>query len=319
MTDDEEFFLDFTRPSAALEGGQELEETWLSRPMRAGVPADQYPPSRFDDFIFVGMSAFVDPEGSSGYADPTLDTVSFVLSADGVVLAESDQTFIDAEVPPERTSYELVLDVQRELPEWWQTSTATHTVWQFESEHVDGEEQLELLQVDYDVELSPTNQTTTWPFMISFRPYNLSERGPGAGDVAPSEITDFTAEWSIDDGSTWSDVRELSEQEDGWWVGGIGVPPACGEDCYVSLRVSATDDGGASMEQMITRAFRAVYVEPTPTPTEPTTPEPTGTTTLPGTGAGSAASLALVGALSLLAGGLLVAIAASRLRRANGA
>jgi hypothetical protein len=304
----DEFFVEFTRPEVRLRGGEKIEETWLSRPVRPGVTTDFHPPTRFGDVIQVGMAPYVDPAGSTGFNDPAFDTISFVLSADGEVLAESDQTFLDAEVPPELTSYELVLEVERDLPEWWQTSTATRSVWRFDSEHASEDEPLDLLQVDYAVELDPTNHTTTWPFEISFRPYNLADRATSAGNSTPSDITDLTAEWSTDEGTTWNDVQDLFEQDDGWWEGGIGVPRGCDDDCFVSLRISATDDGGAAMEQMITRAFRATYIEPTSTPTSP---EPT----LPPTGFGAANTVVVIAVLALLLGGLLVAVAAARLRR----
>ena len=81
---------------------------------------------------------------------------------------------------------------------------------------------------------------------------------------------------------------------------------SCVEACFVTLRVAAEDTDGATLDQTINRAFRAV---------EGGTPTPTTTTTLPPTGAtGGSSWLAGLGLGALLIGGLAVAFSARRLR-----
>ena len=150
---------------------------------------------------------FVDPDYAFGWADPgvdepTVDTVTSELRADGEVVYTGTEMFGEPiPVGPDPATYELTLDVVRDA-DWWLTSTETSTTWTFESEHEEEQELVDFLQVDYDVELDPYNHTDA-PVEIRFRPFNLA-----SGDE--QTITDFTAQWSVDDGATWDDVTRAA-------------------------------------------------------------------------------------------------------------
>lgn len=320
-------WITFDRPAIAPVGGTSIDEDWITRPIRPGVPdgLKNGPPSRSGDELAMTVLTFADPDWAFGWADPgidqpTIDTVSWELHADGELVQSGKELFGEPfAVDPEATSYELSLDLVRDA-DWWLTSTETSTTWTFDSARSEEQVLLDFLQVDYDVELDPYNSTDA-PLLIGFRPYNLA---------TPDDQTvgEFTAEWSVDDGETWDDVNELLES-DGWWTGGIGGF-VCEGECTlpISLRVTATDDSGATIEQTIMRAFMATFVENSATPTEtPTTTEPTSeppttgeptststsTTTLPGTGGGSAAAFARLGGLAVLAGVVALIVARRRL------
>ena len=241
-------WIGFERLEATYAPGDEIHEHWLGRPVRPGLPIVDsggvpYGPARYGDFLEIVLATFLDPESSYGWADPgfeqpSVDTVSYTLRADGELVSEGTELFLFEEVSPEPATYELVLETERDTP-YWLTSTETRTMWQFESEHASGElsEPLDVLQVDYAVELDPYNHHEPGPVEIGFRPYNLAVDG--------ESISGLTAQWSVNDGRSWHDVTELLAGDDGWWTGGIGLTRACDEACYVTLRVVATGDGGS--------------------------------------------------------------------------
>jgi LPXTG-motif cell wall-anchored protein len=322
------------RVAVAPEGGTTVDESWITRPVRPAVPEGLKggAPSRVGDEMFIAVMTFVDPGFAFGRADPgvnqpSIDTVTSELKEDGEVVYTGTELFgSPIAVGSDPATYELTLDVARDA-DWWLTSTKNHTTWTFDSEHVDRSAPLDVLQIDYDVTLDPYN-TGDAPLDVAFRPYNLAT--PDG-----STIADLTAEWSVDDGDTWSDVADLSV-EDGWWHGTI-KGNVCNNSCTlpVTLRVMATDATGATIEQTIERAFNASFVAEPPTSTPPTstpptstpptstpptttdTATPTTTGTLPGTGASGISPLTALGTIALLTGAAVVVVARRRLRSEN--
>ena len=213
-------WITFDRPAITPVGGTSVDEDWITRPIRPGVPdgLKNGPPSRSGDELAMTVLTFADPEWAFGWADPgidqpTIDTVSWELRADDELVQSGEELFGEPfAVDPEAASYELSLDLVRDA-DWWLTSSETSTTWTFDSAHSDEPVLLDFLQIDYDVELNAYNHADA-PVEISFRPYNLA---------TPDDqtIVAFDAEWSPDDGKTWRNVVELLE-DDGWWTGGIG-------------------------------------------------------------------------------------------------
>ena len=221
---------------------------------------------------------------------------------------------VEVDVPPEQTAYELTLDSARDAP-WWLSSTQTSTTWRFTSEtsaDPDGTP-LPLLELDYGIDVGLRNEATS-PTTVQF-----AVDGP-----AGTEVIGLDAWWSTDDGATWDEI-DVVDLGDGTFEGIVAVP----DTSAVSLRVTAEDAGGNTIEQEVTRAYTGVSTEPTSTPTT-TSPTPTTTgppttdpgsptvgptTTLPGTGAGNVGWIAGIAIAVIIVGALVVVIARRRLSR----
>ena len=312
-------FVELQELQTTYENGSRLEQRWYASPVRPGFVPALYPPTRYEDTLSLTAFSFVDADGHFGFADPgyeepSIDDVSYTLRADGEVVSAGDELrFLNLDVAPEATAYELRLDTARDAV-WWLSSIATSTTWRFSSAtstDPDGTP-LPLLEVGYGIDVGLRNAA------ISPTPVRFDVGGSGA------EIAALDAWWSIDDGATWSDL-EVEDLGGGSYEGEVAVP----DTSAVSLRVAAEDADGNAIEQEVIRAYTGVFSEPTPTPTEtspspsptPTDPTPTGTgsptvgptTTLPGTGGGNAGWLAGIGIGVIVLGALVVVLARRRL------
>lgn len=142
--------------------------------------------------------------------------------------------------------YRLDLQVRRTSDSQWTYSTRTDTSWRFRSSRPDaGETHLPLLQVDYDAPVGRNNRAAADGGELLG--LSVGYAGRPRADVAVRSV----AAWaSYDDGATW---RRLDLRRDGdtWWNALPGQP----RDGYVSLRVSATDHDGNSVEQTVLRAY----------------------------------------------------------------
>lgn len=294
------------------EAGTVSREEWFAQPVRPGARDGMPPVGRFGDSMIFEVYPFVDPGHHFGYTDPgieepSIDRGKYKLSTGGEVISSGTDLggiFVKG-VPPERAEYMFELSVKRSA-DWWVMSPETTTDWTFWSEFSDGEAYPTMLQVDYGVDVDLLNQVPAGPVPVTFDAYV-----PGFDVPAPpADLESFQAWSSLDDGATWSELA-LGETGPGAYQSEVDAS-TCVEVCLVTLRVAAEDTEGATIDQTITRAFRAV-AGATPPPTTGT-PTPTVTTTLPGTGAGDAPWLATLGLGALLAGGLVVAISARRLR-----
>jgi len=303
------------------EDGSVTERDWFAQPVRPGGRDGMPPVSRFEDFILFEVYPFIDPGHHFGFVDPgvedpSIDELRYQLAVDGDVIAEGEDLgglFVEG-VPSDRAEYALSLTVARSA-KWWQMSPETSTDWSFWSSGDGGESYPTMLQVDYGVGVDLLNQVPAGPVPMTFDAYV-----PGFDVPAPpADLESFQAWSSLDDGATWIAV-DLDAAGTGSYAGEVDAS-SCAGSCFVTLRVAAEDTAGATIDQTVTRAFRAVAAgTPPPTttappPTDPGSPTPTATTTLPGTGGGNAGWLAGLGLAALVVGGLVVALATRRLRQ----
>ena len=306
-------FVELQEPLRTYENGAREDQRWYASPVRPAFLADVTPPLRYDDTFSLTAFSFVDSDRHFGFADPglegpSIDTISYTLSADGEMISEGGELRrIEVAVPPGAADYELTLDTAREAV-WWLSSTTTSTTWRFTSDtssDPDGTP-LPLLQVDYGIETGLRNQADS-PTTVRF--------DVTSGTTAP--VASLEAWWSVDDGATWT-ALETTDLGGGSYEGEVTVAGTS----PVSLRVAAQDADGNSIEQDVTRAYTGVFTEPTSTPTT-TSPDPTATetetptvaptTTLPGTGAGNVGLLVGVGIGVILIGAIAVVLARRRL------
>ena len=310
-------YVELQEPLHTVANGSRETQRWYASPVRPAFLPDVTPPLRYDDTLSLTAFSFVDSDRHFGFADPgseapSIDTVTYTLSADGEVISEGGELRrAEVAVAPEPTDYELTLDTARDAT-WWLSSTGTSTTWQFASATSDDPEgtALPLLRVDYGIATGLRNQADS-PTTVRF----------DVSSPAPAEVAGLDAWWSVDDGATWT-ALETEELGDGSYEGEVAVPGTSA----VSLRVAARDVDGNAIEQDVLRAYTGVSTEPTSTPTT-TSPDPTPTgsgsatptvgptTTLPGTGAGNAGWLVGAGVGVILLGAIAIVLARRRLGR----
>jgi hypothetical protein len=198
--------------------------------------------SRTDNRIDAKLSVFSPGPGAapleawirSGYG-----TLS--LSRDGQDLGTSyDVRNGQWQVPSADGEYRLSLDAER-----WVTQTAlstqVRTTWGFRSAQGNSAA-LPLLQVGYRVPLDIRNSAPAGiPLPVGLSATRQAESGK-------AELRDLKAWVSYDDGATWTQAKT--------GPGGLAVIPRGGKPGgFASLRVTATDTRGNSVDQTVIRAY----------------------------------------------------------------
>ncbi|MGN9914464.1 hypothetical protein ACTMTJ_43725 [Phytohabitans sp. LJ34] len=225
-------------------------------PLGPGVAAPREVPGassaafRQGDTLYVQVPMYTDAGlgrdgGTAGPAgDYPATTGETVLSTvAGKPLGTSDRTgFGQFTVSPESTRYVLTTSSTRNAS-WTNLSTSQRTSWSFTSRAAGGVTDLPLLAVRYDIELDDLNRAPAG--LTGFTVY--AERNGTTGRV---RLASLTVDASFDDGATWRPVRlvRLGDR----WVATLRHPPGPG---YVSLRASATDGAGDTVEQSTIRAY----------------------------------------------------------------
>ena len=275
------------------------ELTWFAAPVRPG--SDRALVFLYYERLWFGVNSFMDPDYNSQALwyglTPGLDTVWYEVRANGEVIATGDDDLRhDIFVPGGESQVDVRLEVDRDAP-WWLSAPSTSTHWRFTINADIGGELVfpTMLQVDYGVETDLLNHAAT-PTEVDFHAFLPSSEGDTAS------IVSFEAWSSFDDGATW-DVINLDDLGSGSFNGVVPDDRSCVDPCRVSLRVLAEDADGSTLEQTIIDAFERDG-GPAPSPT------------LPPTGATDASRLMGVGTFALLAGALLIGLAARRVRRA---
>ncbi|MEW2489092.1 S8 family serine peptidase [Streptomyces sp. NPDC048411] len=145
---------------------------------------------------------------------------------------------------PDPLPYRLVSDNARDL---WPApySTRTRTEWGFTSGAVAAGEQaqLPLIQLDYGVDTDAAGRASRRSG-LTLTPSQLS-RSAGTGAIREAGL-----EMSYDDGATWHKA-DLRRSGSGWHTR-LDAPRTAR---FVTLRATARDTRGNSVEQSITRAF----------------------------------------------------------------
>ncbi|WP_157434038.1 MULTISPECIES: S8 family peptidase [Actinoalloteichus] len=220
--------------------------TWNSAPLGVGVGTETVPAGqRFGDEILVNPGVF----------DPSGDPVSYFSMAEtsivGTTTLSHGSEVIGTQpgignalfaVPSGDEVFTLDVTGTRALP-WSVYGTEIDASWTFASGTVDGElpEGLPLLGVGFSGEVDELGQA---PAGVEY-PLELTVNG-----VADDQLTELSLEVSYDDGATWTAV-EVTSTEDG--ATALLTHPA--EDGFVSLRASAADAAGNTVEQTMLRSY----------------------------------------------------------------
>jgi hypothetical protein len=250
----EEPFACFTEPSATYGGGTERSRVWASQPMHAS-PLSAYR-DRFTLTLWV--DPIVDGLGhASSFAGGLGETTT--VYEDGAQVAQESSGFVTVFAPDEQRRYRVEHEVAPAPASWIRLATRVRTAWEFDSgpersavpllDDTSGYEQIPpVMSIDYHlpgIDLlgrAPFPSATNGPFPIAF----TVSHPPGAD---PAAVTSASLEVSYDDGATWRGVPVTGED------GSYEAAAQHEEAGFVSLRVRAADEHGATVEQTITRAY----------------------------------------------------------------
>ncbi|WP_245687116.1 S8 family peptidase [Streptacidiphilus griseoplanus] len=175
--------------------------------------------------------------GSSGTQSTAL------YQGDNELLSGFPFTWVGAgNLAPEKLPYRLVVDTSDTNPVG-PYSTATHTEWRFTSGAVTTEQQIPLVQLDYDVDVDSEGRAGRKTDLV-IKPSVLG------GSSSADDVSAVTLEVSYDDGATWQ-KQEVKEKK-GAWRATLTAPSGAQN---VSLRVNTEQHDGNGVTQTIVRAF----------------------------------------------------------------
>jgi subtilisin family serine protease len=198
-------------------------ETWAAPVVRPATPAG-YTNKRTGDVLNLRVADFVDP-GNRHFTIDEADRAKAQLYRNGTLISETPDAWQDITIPPGAATYRLALTTSRGGTEW-QYATSTRTEWTFRSARPGA---LPIQPVNYAAPVTLNGTATTGPHL-------LGVSVPGARSL--------TVSLSSDDGATWKAAFPLG--------GKFLVPAGKGT---VSLRVTATDRYGNTVDQTVIRAY----------------------------------------------------------------
>ena len=280
---DEQDFFGFTQDTVhAYQAGQDVTNDWASQPMPPGLEqeptvGEACPVCRSGDTLSLQLMPFVDAGGHYQLPDPTVNS-QMSLYQDGTLVGQVPSTFAQFPMSPNPASYQLVLDQSRQAP-WWPTTTRTNTTWTWNSR----ERPPDQLPPGWTCPQSGGGGRLSSATMgCSFEPLLFLNYQTGAGidDVVPAgtqatidvsvghqegavatAITGVTAQVSFDDGSTWTSVTPV-QTGTGHYQLTYQQPALAQTSGFASLRITATDAAGSSIDQTVTRAYPLAVLPP---------------------------------------------------------
>jgi len=209
-------------------------------------------PNRQGNTMYLGFPEWTDSAGHEA-SDLYLEEFDGKLFQDGQLVMEADQfPFLWGDFPADDHHYQLVYNTAR-TNGFWQQATAGRTAWRFQSHRTTSMRVLPLMVVGYSMKLSATNVAPAGGYSFGVR------FGMPAGVVA-SPTTKVAVSISWDGGTTWKPAG-LGD----CWVkpqhNGSGRDSGCTATVTnraggsASIRVSATDRTGRSIDQTIVDAY----------------------------------------------------------------
>ncbi|MGI5139266.1 MULTISPECIES: S8 family serine peptidase [unclassified Streptomyces] len=237
--------------------GQQATERWFGAVVRPSIPRGvAWPSVRNGDTLSMYVPEFNDSGtghwsfAGSGDFGSVGDTHTAVLYRNGEQIATSDNgAWGDFEVPAGDAEYRLDLTTARTSDDW-HFGTDTHTSWTFRSGTAASKTLLPLLQLDYNVPVDAQNAVGP----ARAHTLGLTVRNQD-GMAAPNGVT-LKVEASYDDGKSWTTASTTRDGSgDGQFTATVGRPSGVHGDAYVTLRVTATDADGNSVQQTVNRAY----------------------------------------------------------------
>lgn len=204
---------------------------------------------RFENTIAVQSWPFAPSgQGQTAWAlnaGLTVNGGTTLSTEDGKVLGAENRLITTMTMPAERARYVLDVKMSR-APEWSTLATTVSTTWRFTSERTAATEYVPLLTLRTSGKFDDYNRA---PVSSSF---GLDvTTGQQVGSAGKRVVTKVTVETSADDGETWTAARATGHNGDKWSF--TTANPAGAK--FMSVRVTATDSTGDSVEQTTIRAY----------------------------------------------------------------
>ncbi|GHB04894.1 S8 family serine peptidase [Streptomyces termitum] len=225
--------------------GQKVRRDWNRAVVRTALPDGLNAAAQRSGELGVVAAAGLLDSGTSRWSvnrDGATDKETTTVYRDGVALGSAPYAAVAFPVVPQSAEYRVVTDVRRDGA-GWATSTGVRTDWRFRSAGAEGMTVLPVLSVDYRLGTDLTNGARAG----SRTQVGLGVRHPKGLAAAP-RIASVKLWASADDGTTWREVRL-----DRGLNGSVANPSKAG---FVTLRVTATDAAGNSVDQTVTRAYQ---------------------------------------------------------------
>jgi hypothetical protein len=230
-------------------GGHQYDQQW-NRPVFGPTLGAALGPAngvfRYHDTIYTELPVFGDGDGHPGHAAVTSGRVT--LYRDGVKVGESPYPtpFVPYfPVPSAAADYRLEVTATR--GDAATLSTSVSAAWTFSSSGDTGDD-LRRLPL-WTVNLAPTlDAGNSAP---AGRVFTIPLTATAQPDAAAGSLRSVTAQVSFDDGATWQDAK----------VAGLPgkqrvLVPHPDEAGFVSVRLTAADSAGNTVEQTVIRAYR---------------------------------------------------------------
>ncbi|MGV9361814.1 S8 family serine peptidase [Amycolatopsis sp. NPDC003731] len=227
--------------------GEIVSERW-----NTGVLGPAFPPypgspaqwaGRTGNTVYVDLWPFSDPS-SGHYGQSVIDSAETVLyRGDERIGSRPWAGYSEFDVPPEESTYRLHSESVRAGSA--ELSTKVIADRTFRSGTVPGTEArpLPLMAVRFTPWLDDHNRAPGGvPFLV---PVRVEHTGQHA------RITSLSVRVSYDDGATWQTAP--LHRGDGQWLAALRHPSGA---AFVSLRATATDDAGNTVDQTIIRGYR---------------------------------------------------------------
>ena len=236
----------FRSAPARYQPGRTYRDEWNTGPFGPSLPGsydERDWVSRTGDAVWVNPPVFGDRGGHAGYARVTDGRMA--LYRDGALVGETGwRPQSEFAVPATEGTYRLEVSAAHDASD---LTTRVDLAWTFRSGHVDGEVPAKLpIQVvrfapalDAD-DAAPGGRRFVIPVTV--------QRQPGAPAAGVKRLT---VQVSYDDGATWraAQVRKTGSG----WIAIVDHPRGGG---FASLRATATDSAGNTVEQTVVHAYR---------------------------------------------------------------
>jgi subtilisin family serine protease len=232
---------------------EQARQTWGAAPLHPALVVEQPDPRLGPGLLFTAAD-FTDAEqhhGTTlGFGFASGVTQALRLYRDSQPLDTNTETGSDVFVPDQDLrpgAYRVERDLQ--IPTGLMPlSGQNHTAWEFTIPPPGGSVTVPpVLNLAYQVRLDPTNIATAG------QPLTLTLQAQRLTGAPPSQVTQARLWYSIDDGDHWHQLR-LAPASPGQF---LAVIPAdqLGPGTTVSLRASASDRSGSSVDQTVLHAI----------------------------------------------------------------
>ncbi|MFB6934681.1 S8 family peptidase [Streptomyces chartreusis] len=246
-----EFMID---PMRSYTKGERRTEEWYGGVLAPTTPRDgtgrpALAAERQGDLIGVAPGFWGDGQ-HQGVQGSFGDIGSMTLSRNGETIGESPYPFGVFTVPAEESRYELTLHTAKIGPpaRAWNRSTGTTTTWTFRSAR-DEKTYSQGIPLLFPWYALPEDGLKTLPAEDG---QTVTLSATGHAGYEPGELTRARLSYSYDEGGTWTEARTV-RRGDGTWRATVNHSGATGKQ--VSIRSVLTDAHGASVTQIVTRAY----------------------------------------------------------------